>query len=61
MSESIRVSIIVAIYNIDRYLNNCIESIVHQTYNDIEIILVDDGSTDACYSICEFYKKQDSR
>ncbi len=61
MSESIRVSIIVAIYNIDRYLKSCIESIIHQTYNDIEVILVDDGSTDECYSICEYYKTQDSR
>jgi len=55
------ISIIVPIYNIDTYLRQCIESLVSQTYVDIEVILVDDGSTDLCYDICEEYKKRDSR
>lgn len=50
-------SIIVPIYNIERFLRKCIESIVSQTYSNIEIILVDDGSTDGSASICDEYEK----
>ena len=54
-------SIIVPIYNSAKYLEQCIESILDQTLKDIELILVDDGSTDNSASICEKYVKKDSR
>lgn len=55
------VSVIVPVYNIENYLSECIESILKQTYKDIELILVDDGSTDNSAVICDNYKKADSR
>ena len=55
------VSVIVPIYNVSRYLRQCIDSIVGQSYKDIEIILVDDGSTDGCSQICDDYAYKDSR
>lgn len=55
------ISIIVPIYNIEQYLPQCIESICNQTYRDLEIVLVNDGSTDGCRDICESYRKKDSR
>ena len=56
-----KISIIVPIYNVEKYLNKCVDSILKQTYKNIEIILVDDGSQDSCPRICDTYKKQDSR
>jgi glycosyltransferase involved in cell wall biosynthesis len=55
------VSIIVPIYNISQYLQECLDSLLDQTFSDIEIILVDDGSTDDCPQICDAYEKKDSR
>ncbi|MCI8294334.1 MAG: glycosyltransferase family 2 protein [Lachnospiraceae bacterium] len=55
------ISIIVPIYNVAPYLSQCIESLMEQTYKDIEMILVDDGSTDNSLAICEEYKKKDPR
>lgn len=55
------VSVIVPIYGIERYLGLCIESILNQSYENLEIILVDDGSTDRCPDICDLYAKKDSR
>lgn len=55
------VSIIVPIYNVEAYLEACLESLIRQTYRDIEIILVNDGSTDNSLGICEAYVKKDSR
>lgn len=55
------ISIIVPIYNIEQYLSQCIESIIAQTYTDIEIILVDDGSTDKSGGICDKYAAMDNR
>lgn len=55
------ISIIVPVYNIEKFLPHCIESILNQTYKNFELILVDDGSTDKSGDICEYYKKLDSR
>lgn len=56
-----KVSIIVPIYNVEKYLRTCIDSILSQTYSDFELLLVDDGSPDGCGAICESYAAQDSR
>jgi glycosyltransferase involved in cell wall biosynthesis len=55
------ISIIVPVYNISRYLRECVDSVLCQTFHDIEVVLVDDGSTDYCPQICDAYAKQDSR
>ncbi len=55
------ISIIVPVYNVQEYLKNCINSILNQSYKNIEIILVDDGSTDESSSICDLYVKKDNR
>lgn len=55
------ISVIVPVYNVEKYLEECLESIQNQTYSNIEIILVNDGSTDKSKEICEKYCKQDSR
>lgn len=55
------VSIIIPIYNTEKYLRECIESILNQDMRDFELILVNDGSTDGCAQICEEYKNKDDR
>ncbi len=55
------ISVLVPIYRIDRYLGICIESLLNQTYKNLEIILVDDGSSDRCPEICDLYASKDSR
>lgn len=55
------ISVIVPIYNVKDYLIPCIESIINQIFTDLEIILVDDGSTDGCSEICDKYQETDSR
>ena len=55
------ISIIVPIYKIDRFIGVCIESILNQTYKNLEIIIVDDGSPDRCPEICDLYARKDSR
>lgn len=55
------ISIIVPVYNVEEYLEECLESIYHQTYTNIEVILVNDGSTDASRDICERFCQKDSR
>ena len=55
------VSIIVPIYNVEPYLRRCVDSIINQTYRNLEIILVDDGSTDNSHKICDEYKEKDCR
>lgn len=53
-----KISIIIPIYNVDIYLKQCVNSVIKQTYENIEIVLVDDGSTDQCPTICDNYAKQ---
>lgn len=55
------VSVIVPVYNVEPYLRRCINSLVYQTLNNIEIILIDDGSTDGCGKICDEYAAADAR
>ena len=55
------ISVIVPVYKVEQYLEECINSLSKQTFSDIEIILVDDGSPDNCGNICEEYGKKDER
>ena len=55
------ISIIVPVYKVTPYLRQCVESIINQTYRDLEILLIDDGSPDECGEICEEYKNRDNR
>ena len=54
-------TVIVTIYNVVTYIARCIESIINQTYRNIEIILIDDGSTDGSGQICDKYARIDNR
>lgn len=56
-----KIAVVVPVYNVEKYIGKCIESIMNQTYSNLEIILVDDGSTDFSGQICEEYQKKDSR
>lgn len=60
MNEQL-ISVIVAVYNVEKYLDKCVESIVKQTYHELEIILVDDGSKDNSGKICDEWAEKDSR
>ena len=61
MESRIKISVIVPVYNIAPYVAKCIESLLEQTFSGIEIILVDDGSTDGSGRICDEYRQKDSR
>lgn len=56
-----KVSVIVPVYNVEKYLRECLDSIINQTLHDIEIICVDDGSTDSSYAILQEYARKDTR
>ena len=55
------ISIIIPVYNVEKYIEDCITSVITQSYNNLELILVDDGSTDNSYAICESFCKKDGR
>ena len=57
----VKISVIVPVYNAEKYLNRCVNSILQQTFSDFEIILVDDGSEDQSRNICDEYAKKDKR
>lgn len=61
MPSSELISVIVPIYKVEKYLNKCVDSILNQTYKNLEVILVDDGSPDQCGTICDEYAKKDQR
>lgn len=58
--ETDLVSIIVPVYDAEQFLDRCIESALHQTYQNLEIVLVDDGSPDRCGDICDRHAKEDN-
>lgn len=55
------ISVIVPVYNVEKYLERCIDSILKQTYSNLEILLIDDGSSDNSGKICDEYAKKDNR
>ena len=55
------VSILIPVYNASLYLKQCLDSILHQTYTNLQIVIIDDGSTDNSYAICHEYAGQDAR
>lgn len=59
--EKLKVSVIIPVYNVEKYLRECVDSVINQTYKNLEIILVDDGSPDNCGKICDEYAEIDSR
>ena len=61
IKSNAHISIVVPIYNVEKFLNKCISSIVLQSYSNLEIILVNDGSTDSSGEICEYWAEQDNR
>ena len=54
-------SVIIPIYNVEDYLEQCVNSVLNQTYKDLEIILVNDGSKDKCPEMCDDFAKKDER
>ena len=56
-----KLSVIVPVYNTEKYLRECVDSILAQTFTDFQLILVDDGSTDSCGAICDDYAAKDPR
>lgn len=59
--EEVLLSIIVPVYNVEKYLKECVDSLLHQTLSQYEVILVDDGSTDSSGKICDRYASKDTR
>ena len=55
------ISVVIPVYNVQKYLKNCLDSVVNQTYKNLQIIIIDDGSTDSSGAICDEYAEKDSR
>ena len=60
-SMQTKISVIIPVYKVEKYLDRCVNSVLNQTLKDIEVILIDDGSPDGCPAMCEEYKKKDNR
>ncbi len=56
-----KLSVIVPVYNVEKYIHQCVDSLLAQDYEDMEILLIDDGSPDRCGAICDDYAKKDAR
>ena len=61
MNENPKITVIVPVYNTEKYLRRCVDSILAQTFTDFELLLVNDGSTDGSGAICDEYAQKDSR
>lgn len=61
INVNIKYSIVVSIYNIEKYISKCVDSIIHQSYKNIEVLLIDDGSKDSSSNICDSYASKDDR
>lgn len=61
MKKEFLISVIIPVYNVEQYLEKCLDSVLNQTYKNLQIILVDDGSTDKSGMLCDNYKKRDER
>lgn len=61
MQSEIKISVIVPVYKVEKYLPDCLDSLLAQSFNELEIILIDDGSPDKCGEICDAYAQKDSR
>ena len=61
MNRGTLISVIVPVYNVENYLEDCLNSIVHQSYADLEILVVDDGSKDGSPEICDRFARADAR
>ena len=59
--KQLKISVVISVYNIERYIRQCLDSVLSSSYGNLEIVLVDDGSTDGCPQICDEYSKMDSR
>ena len=55
------ISVIVPVYNVEPYVRKCLDSVINQTYRDLEILVIDDGSTDGSSRICDEYAERDKR
>lgn len=61
MAINEKISVVVPVYNVEEYLDQCVESLVGQTYKNLEVILVDDGSPDNCPAMCDEWAERDNR
>ena len=61
MNMQEKISVIIPVYNVEPYLRKCLNSVINQTYRNLEIILIDDGSPDNCGTICDEYAVKDDR
>lgn len=59
--EDYKISVVIPVYNVEKYLRKCVDSVLGQTYKNIEVVLVDDGATDNCPQICDKYAEKDNR